>query len=233
MSTLQQERSSSLHLCPLRSYCLFSRKKFNLWRKHFVKLHPNLYCFIFGKLAILVTNFTGSAPIQTLMNKHYKLSPSPHHHQHAVPYLTMLLLTSTILFKTWNIVLVIWASVHTLYLPLSSRSDITFNHHQCLLFLLFLPHHQLLLATPPTTIIKISFLLFVMLCHDFSKLKGKVILKPLEVNVKTITSNTNCFCFQKNVKMNNQVVYYKSFPDYPEWCSTRAKIETLAQEFTW
>ena len=49
---------------------------------------------------------------------------------------------------------------------------------------------------------------------------GKVIPNPLEVNVKTIVFNSNCFCFQKNVKMNNKVVHYKSLPNRSKRCST-------------
>ena len=45
---------------------------------------------------------------------------------------------------------------------------------------------------------------------------GKVILNLLKVDVTTITSNSNCFRFQKNAKMNNQVVHFKSLPDHPK-----------------
>ena len=58
--------------------------------------------------------------------------------------------------------------------------------------------------------------------------KGKIIPNPLKVNVKTIASNSNYFCFHKNTKLNKQVVYYESLHDHPDWCSTRAKPEILA-----
>ena len=61
----------------------------------------------------------------------------------------------------------------------------------------------------------------------FYDCNGKVIPNPLDVDPKTIDSNSDRFRFQKNSKMNNQVVFYKSLHDHPEWCSTRAKLEIL------
>ena len=58
---------------------------------------------------------------------------------------------------------------------------------------------------------------------------GEVIPYPLKVDVKTIAFNSNCFRFQKNAKMNNKVVHYKSLPNHPKWYSTQAKLEILAR----
>ena len=58
---------------------------------------------------------------------------------------------------------------------------------------------------------------------------GKVIPYSLKVDVTTIVSNIERFHFQKNAKMNNQVVHCQSLHDHPEWCSTQAKLEILAR----
>ena len=63
----------------------------------------------------------------------------------------------------------------------------------------------------------------------FYNCNGKIFPKPLEVDPNTIDSNSDRFCFQKNSKMNNQVVYYKSLHDHPKWCLTRAKLDILAR----
>ena len=54
----------------------------------------------------------------------------------------------------------------------------------------------------------------------FYDCNGKVIPHPLEVDVNTIAPNSDRFRFQKNAKMNNQVVHYQSLHDHPKWCST-------------
>ena len=62
----------------------------------------------------------------------------------------------------------------------------------------------------------------------FYDCNSKGIPHPLKVDMTTIVSNSDHFRFQKNAKMNNQVVHYQSLHDHPKWCSTRAKLEILA-----